>query len=192
MAAAERLLREDGIEALTIRRVAASVGASRQVVYSRFGDKAGLLRALHDEGFRRLAAAVGSLDEPVGTDAHVLAVAATYRRTAHEASERFDLMFGQAGPAFQPDPSAQQVAEQAFGAIVRTARAWLAAHDGDQAQSVPLAHALWAATHGVVALERAGHYAAEAAERELADLLRRVLYGSLGVAPTDAEAGGDH
>jgi AcrR family transcriptional regulator len=179
VAAAERLLQDEGIDALTIRRVATEVDASRQVVYSRFGDKAGLLRALHDEGFHRMAASMDALDEPPGTDAHILALGFAYRRTAHDAPALFDLMFGPTGPAFVPDASAQAVAKASFTTIIRGARAWLEANGGASDEAVSLAHALWAATHGVVSLERTGHLTHRAAQRELRALLRRVLHGSL-------------
>jgi hypothetical protein len=37
---------------------------------------------------------------------------------------------------------------------------------------------LWAASHGVIALERAGHLDAEAAAGQLDDVVRRMLAGS--------------
>jgi hypothetical protein len=68
---------------------------------------------------------------------------------------------------------------QAFAAIIRGARAWLETNGGDPTQAVSLAHAFWGATHGIVALERAGHHSPRAADRQLSALPDRVLHGSL-------------
>jgi AcrR family transcriptional regulator len=180
LTAAEQLLHQHGPKALTIRRLADEVDASRQVVYSRFGGKDGLLRALHDKGFRRLGAAIEAIDVPMGTDDHILALADTYRRAARDAPALFDLMFGQRGPALEGDPAARLMAERAFDGIVRGAGAWLEAQRGERQGTTSLALALWSATHGVVALERAGHLDDVTAGRELHGLMRRVLRGSLG------------
>jgi AcrR family transcriptional regulator len=67
--AARRLLDKEGVEAVTMRRVAAAVGITAMAVYRHYTDRKGLLNALADEGFRELAgrlAAVrqtGSIEE---------------------------------------------------------------------------------------------------------------------------------
>jgi AcrR family transcriptional regulator len=67
--AARRLLDKDGVEAVTMRRVAAAVGITAMAVYRHYPDRKGLLNALADEGFEELAkrlAAVrqtGSIEE---------------------------------------------------------------------------------------------------------------------------------
>ena len=56
LAAAHRLLAEDGPSALTVRRLAAAAGVSTMNVYSRFGGKDGVVEELFVDGFRRLSA----------------------------------------------------------------------------------------------------------------------------------------
>ena len=56
--AAERLAEAEGIDALTVRRVAEQVGATTRAVYSTFGSKDGLLAALGVRTFDMLATAV--------------------------------------------------------------------------------------------------------------------------------------
>src|SRR5918997_4582806 len=65
---ASQLLADEGPQALTMRRVAASAGCSTTVLYGAFGSKDGLADALYREGFerlaRRLAEAEAAVDDP--------------------------------------------------------------------------------------------------------------------------------
>ncbi|MEZ5115096.1 MAG: TetR/AcrR family transcriptional regulator [Candidatus Nanopelagicales bacterium] len=158
LAVAEDLLAREGPSAVTVRRIAEALGVSRQIVYSRFADKADLVRALHAEGFARLhARAAGAPGEP-GTDAHVRAVGRAYREAAHADPALFELMFGRPVPEFAPDDEARAVAVAAFAPVVEAARAWLARRGlpSDDRASVRLARRFWAVTHGVVSLELSG------------------------------------
>ncbi len=53
--AARRLLDKQGVEAVTMRRVAAAVNITAMAVYRHYADRKALLNALADEGFRELA-----------------------------------------------------------------------------------------------------------------------------------------
>ena len=178
VAAAVALLLQHGPEAVSVRRVAEAVGVSRQVVYSRFGGKAGLIRALHDEGFGRLEAALAAVTAPVGTDEHVGQLAHRYREAASDAPALFDVMFGHPFPEFVRDLASSRVAFVSFEHLVGAARTWLAANGGDAADASTLARSLWAVVHGVVSLERTGHLTARRATDQLDDAIGRVLAGS--------------
>ena len=58
--AARELLDTEGVEAVTMRRVAAAVGITAMAVYRHYADRDALLNALADEGFTELA---GKLQE---------------------------------------------------------------------------------------------------------------------------------
>ena len=155
---AEHLLAAEGPGGLSVRRIADQLGVSRQIVYSRFGGKPDLVRALHQRGFGRLVAAFEAVAEPPGTRAHVLAMSHAYRATALAQPALFELMFGTPIVGFTPDAAAREVARASFQPVVDAAHAWLAhaGRDVDRAATYRLATAVWAATHGVVALEVAG------------------------------------
>src|SRR3954465_11352036 len=55
---AGRILAAEGAGARPLRRLATVTGTSTMAVYTLFGDKNGLLSAMHREGFARLAAAL--------------------------------------------------------------------------------------------------------------------------------------
>src|SRR5258708_30684304 len=52
--AAGALLHLEGPQALTTRRLADAVGTSTQAIYTLFGGKEGIVRAMYREGFDRL------------------------------------------------------------------------------------------------------------------------------------------
>ena len=58
--AARELLDTEGVEAVTMRRVASAVGITAMAVYRHYADRDALLNALADEGFTELA---GQLQE---------------------------------------------------------------------------------------------------------------------------------
>jgi AcrR family transcriptional regulator len=53
---ARQLLDKEGVEAVTMRRVAKAVGITPMAVYRHYPDHAGLLNAIADSGFRELTA----------------------------------------------------------------------------------------------------------------------------------------
>jgi AcrR family transcriptional regulator len=66
--AAERMVEADGVDALSVRKVAEAVGTTTRAVYTIFGSKDGLLGALGAHAFELLGAAVDGLpvtDDPV-------------------------------------------------------------------------------------------------------------------------------
>src|SRR5437763_11704312 len=80
---AGRILARDGAAALTLRRLAAASGTSTMAVYTLYGDKPGLLRAMYRAGFERLGAALRAVsatsDDPLEA---LLALGHAYRDTA--------------------------------------------------------------------------------------------------------------
>jgi AcrR family transcriptional regulator len=150
---AARLLVEHGPAGLSLRKVAAAAGVSTMPVYTLFGDKRGLLAAMHREGFRRLAQALQSVsltDDPLG-DLAQLGLA--YRRAALASSNLYALMFGHVVPEFTPDSQGRAVAEAVYSplveAVARCQQAGVLA--GDDPERVAL-H-VWAVAHGMVSLE---------------------------------------
>ncbi len=188
---AEDLFTAQGPHGLSVRRIAESLGVSRQIVYSRFRGKPDLVRALHAEGFHRLSEQQAAVQAEPGSTAHVLALGHAYRNAALASPALFDLMFGRPVADFEPDESARSVAMGTFTPVVAAAGSWLAAHgehrgaarddshgreaaDAD-AEALRLAREVWAVTHGVVSLETAGLLGPDVAPTMLDDLLTAVL-----------------
>ena len=168
-AAAERLATE-GLDALSLRKVAADVGSSTQAVYTHFGSKEDLVRAVVEEAFARLhheIAGVPQTDDPV---ADLAGVALAYRRNALANAHLYRVMFGlnplaltdPAAHLADADPDHPDTGIEAFGAMVAQAARCVDAGllRGDPAL---VALCMWSTAHGVVSLELAGFLGTEAA-----------------------------
>src|SRR5215468_1570122 len=99
---AAALVTSQGVDAVTVRRVAAESGTSTRAVYSLFGDKEGLLRALFNditESMRRHHFAVPVRDDPV---AEIVELAFAYRAAAREHAALYPLYLGRAPHNLRP------------------------------------------------------------------------------------------
>jgi AcrR family transcriptional regulator len=97
IAAGLELLEETGLEALSLRAIAARVGVSHTAPKNHFDGLRGLLTAIAAEGFRRHAAEMrrGATGAPPGT-ARLHAACNGYLRFALAHPELFRLMFSKA------------------------------------------------------------------------------------------------
>lgn len=108
------VLTDHGISGFTTRRVAELAGTSVPAVYELFDDKAGLVRQVFFEGFRRLGRELASVpvtDDPV---ADVERLAPVFRRFCLEQPALARVMFSRPFADFDPGPD-----ELAAGAAVR-------------------------------------------------------------------------
>jgi len=180
IAVAERLLTEEGPTALSMRRLANELGTSYQVVYTRIGGKADVVRALHDSGMDRLTQAAraseGMAEE--GSDEQLIALGQAYLDMAVAHPALFDVMFGVPIPEFVRDDAARKVAWTGFrNTWVAGCRTWLDARyeERPRRSSVRLAWRLWTAVHGITVLHLAGHDAPGNVRKEIAGVIRRLL-----------------
>lgn len=174
--AARALLDTEGTRGLTVRALAERLGVSRQVVASRFGSKQGLLEAIYANGFQRLACCVRGLGEP-GTDEQLVAMSLAYRSFARTHPAQYALMFVDPNIGLRTDATVRAIAREAFDVFLSASERWCTAHAPD-AQPLELAQCMWAAAHGVVALEGAGHLPEKVGERVLRAQIRRMLEGT--------------
>lgn len=131
------LLEEDGIEALSMRRLAARLGIRAPSIYKHFASKEALEAALISDGFRAQGAeferALERSDEPL------VAMGASHRAFAREHPHLYRLMYDRALNRDLLDPGAE---ESAAAPVVRAA-----GNDRD------LARAAFAFAHGMAILE---------------------------------------
>jgi AcrR family transcriptional regulator len=165
--AAALLLAEHGPAGLSLRKLAAAAGVSTMPVYTLFGDKQGLLAAMHQEGFRRLG---GVLDAVPRTDdalADLVQLGQAYRRAALASPHLYGLMFGRTVPGFSPDAHGRAVADAAYRPLVAGV-ARCQEHGiftGGEPERIAL-H-LWAVANGMVGLELNGQLPAIGAAEDL-------------------------
>src|SRR5258708_6438189 len=93
--AAERTVRERGVQELSLRELARDVGVSHGAPRRHFPDRQALLDALAETGFERLRAELRAAVDAAGDDfeARLHATAAAYIRFATADPELLELMF---------------------------------------------------------------------------------------------------
>ena len=91
--AARRLLDKEGVEAVTMRRVAAAVGITAMAVYRHYPDRQGLLNALADEGFEDLAQRLAAVRQTGSLEERLTRVLDVNLMFGLENPRLFELMF---------------------------------------------------------------------------------------------------
>ena len=180
--AAERTVRERGVDALSLRELAREVGVSHGAPRRHFADRQALLDALAGAGFERLRLELGAAMDGAGPEfvARLRATAAAYVRFAIDDSALLELMF--AGKHREDAAGLDQAAERAFSVMLelilqgQTER-YLEPGDPERVGLV-----LFATIQGIASLVTAGVVAPEQVDGLLTDSIAHFLRGSRAVA----------
>lgn len=150
--AAAAIVFDRGIDALSLRRLAAAAGTSTTAVYSLFGNKAGLVESLYEEATRRFAARLASVEPTPDPAADMLRLGLAYRDYALHDPHLYTIMF--AGRAKRSTPRASGATIAPLVDAVRRGQA-----AGQLAAGPPerIALACWGVAHGLVSLELTGN-----------------------------------
>ena len=148
VAAARDLVEQEGLDRLSLRKLAASLGVTAPALYDHVASRDEVLRAVAEEGYRELARAY-RCELPSAIE-RVRERALTYVRFADEHPELFRLMFmyRPGAVAIEVDnelSAATEVFEAGLDDIAR------AIADGDLSNRPPvqIGLILWVAVHGV-------------------------------------------
>jgi AcrR family transcriptional regulator len=150
---AGQTLSTQGLAALSLRKLAADAGTSTTAVYSLFGGKPALLKALVDESFRRLGAHLARVTPTADPVADVVALGLAYRDSALGDPHLYEVMFG-GMPAGLLDDGSGAAAAATFEPLRRAVERVGASgglRPGADPATVTLA--LWATLHGLVSME---------------------------------------
>jgi AcrR family transcriptional regulator len=91
--AAAKLVHREGADAVTMRRVAKSVGITPMALYRHFADRDGLLNALADAGFEELAVRLANTAMPAGAEQRLQRILDVFLDFALHKPRLFELMF---------------------------------------------------------------------------------------------------
>lgn len=91
--AARRLLDKEGVEAVTMRRVAGAVGITAMAVYRHYPDRKGLLNTLADEGFEDLATRLAEVRQTGAIEERLARLLDVNLAFGLENPRLFELMF---------------------------------------------------------------------------------------------------
>ena len=162
------ILERDGLQALSVRKLAAEVGLSTMAVYTHFGSMTGVVDAVAGEAFARFTAALTEVpptDDPV---ADFLAMGVAYHRFAMANPQPYQLMFGTGNPAMlyshRSDLTVTGHAtsrDASFQVLCTAVRRMIdAGRIRDDGEAVT-AGRFWSICHGAVTLEMAGFFGHE-------------------------------
>ena len=148
----------DGLEALSLRRLAARLGVTAPALYAHVRDKQDLLRTLAEGEFEALVARFDAVSDP-DPIARIKGHGRAYVAHARENPELFRVMF-----LFPPDlspsslpagvelPGATKAFEAAAGAVEEAIAAGSIAAD----DALLVALTLWSGSHGVATVLQLG------------------------------------
>ncbi|MQS15603.1 TetR/AcrR family transcriptional regulator [Streptomyces kaniharaensis] len=170
------LLAAEGPAALSMRRLAAAADCSTTVLYRLFGAKDAITAALYLEGFARLRRRLDAVPRGDDPAEYLAALGRAYRANALEEPKFYGVMHGEGVPGFVPDESARAAAAASLDVLREAARACVeegvlrADADVDE-----ITDTLWAAAHGVISLERGGHFPGALGEERFRTLTRAAV-----------------
>jgi AcrR family transcriptional regulator len=151
--AAERLFATHGLEAVTMRQLAAELGVSAMTPYRYFADKDAILAAVRARGFLRHAQALEAAfeahpDDPI---AAANAMGLAYIDFAFDHPEAYKLMFDITQPSEDAYPELVEAGERSRRTMTRHLEAMAQAgiFKGDPGY---VGHLYWAALHGPIML----------------------------------------
>lgn len=158
LAAAEGLLATGGLEALSLRALAEAAGSTTRAVYTVFGGKDGLMRALFREAFRVLESDLEALpltDDPAAD--LVAAGAGGFRGWARAHPQLFRLAFEGIVPR-SPDGPAEETGVQAFGRLRERVRRCIEAGLIAEGRELEVALSFHALCEGLAVFEARGRF----------------------------------
>ncbi len=185
--AASEMLAKGGPEALSVRKLATAVGTSTMTIYTAFDGKDGVIAALYEEAFARMAEFQEAVPRPDNPLEWLAGLGAAYRRFALEHPSYYALIMSETLPLSEfetpgAEPLARGIARQ------RAYRSLFEATEACQSggfmsadlTTEEITAVAWATVHGHVSLELAGFYESrDVADQRFLLLTRSVLSGLL-------------
>lgn len=190
LAAAERTVRERGVQELSLRELARDVGVSHGAPRRHFPDRQALLDALAEAGFARLGSELRAAVEGAGEEfeARLRAIAAAYVRFATRDAALLELMF--AGKHREQSGALNEAAERAFSVMLELIEQGQLEGVLERGEPKRVGLVLFATIQGIAALVTGGLVAAEQIDELVADVIERFLRGSRSALESSAAATG--
>jgi AcrR family transcriptional regulator len=152
---AGRLLRDEGPESLSLRRLAAEADTTTRAVYSVFGGKDGLLSAMYrqmGDTLTRLHEAVPQ-QEDVARELQLLCLA--YRESVRRHPTLYPMLFGGV-PGFAPKAEDEHHARRGLMRVFAVLERGIEKRLFRSRSAEDMAYELWALVHGLATLEIKG------------------------------------
>jgi AcrR family transcriptional regulator len=168
------LIKEGGLDRLSMREVARKAGVSHQAPYHYFEDREAILAAIAGEGFSKLEHSLGRAAAEAGAEPvkAVEAMGRAYVEFALRHPAYFQLMFRADAVPLDRYPEARKREDEAFGNLVEGIGKAFANQPAEVRQSIAIA--AWAMVHGLATLILEGSLARKlkmpkARQKQMAD-----------------------
>ena len=155
LSVAVEVLSAEGVSGFTTRRVAERAETSVPAVYELFDDKAGLVREVYFEGFRRLARAMATVPESTNPVADLELLIPVFRQFCLDYPALARVMFSRPFQDLDPGPAQLAAAPTVRGILISKVQCCVeTGHlSGDP---VDIAHVLLALAQGLAVQEGGG------------------------------------
>jgi AcrR family transcriptional regulator len=173
--AARSIFEREGLEGLSVRRVAETAGCTTMAVYSRFGGKDGLVGALFDDGFAQLAQAQATVPPEMEPRQRIVELCKAYRAVALAHPHHYALMLGSHSGGFRPSEPSRARALATLDHLADAVQRSLAPSRRRRPVAVEIANRLFAFCHGWVTLEQGGMLGQAARERAFERAIEALL-----------------
>ncbi|MEH6649367.1 MAG: TetR/AcrR family transcriptional regulator [Motiliproteus sp.] len=185
--AAMELIVEDGVDGLSMRKLADRVGVSRTAPYHHFKDKKALLSALALQGFRDYSQQIDAVmsDPQLNPEQQIQQFVRTYLRFALDNPQSYDLMFGQpVWKSGQPSEGLHTEAYRCFRSFVDQVEVWqkqgvLPA----SCEALRFTQVIWSTLHGLCRLVIDGVYVESDSIDVIGDTVLRLFRQQLNNRP---------
>ncbi|MGK8523655.1 TetR/AcrR family transcriptional regulator [Nocardia asteroides] len=169
LAACLELIEEEGIGAVSVRKVARAAGVSSSAPYHHFADRSDLLAAVAAQGYEFLRADLAAAKSSAPVDdpfAALTEMAEAYLTFARSRSSHFRLMFRPEMSQPEKHPDVQAAGAAAFDVLAEVAAGCVGKGALTGTEASTLAVAWWGVCHGLASLELEGLLAGKAADRD--------------------------
>jgi AcrR family transcriptional regulator len=147
--AARDLFARDGYERVTMRRIAEAIEYSATTIYNHFEDKDDLVRALCQEDFSALLAAIEEQPRPADPVEAIRQLGRVYAQFGLTHPNHYKFMFM---TAHHPEGERPPAGEQTFGVLRELVEQAIAAGRLRDVPRDTICQVMWSAVHGVTAL----------------------------------------
>ena len=149
---AVELLAEDGVHALSMRKMAQRAGVSHNAPYMHFRDKDAVLAAIAEEGFILLAIEVESAIAKADKSARqqLIAASETYVRFALDRADRLQVMFRPI--EVEKYPKLLEVSQASLNRLFEIVKAGQEKGELRSGDPHEMTKAIWTMVHGIAAL----------------------------------------
>lgn len=178
---AESIFRDEGVDGISMRRIAQKVGVTPTAIYRHFTNKEALVDAVTDRGFELLAEYLARPGRARTASGRLRTLMRGYIAFAMKHPHYFDFMF------LLPRESARrfpgdfvQRRSETFNMVIDHVSAGMESGEYAVDDAAETALTIWAHAHGMVSLYRSGRFGGQEAnfrrlfDRSMARLLRGI------------------